>query len=299
MAKLWELIWSWLRSFFAPQPLAGLRVGFLSTVGQDDAKFFLLQFEKGLGRSVDATRYAKGQYGRGSHKLRDLARELMEGADKVNVIAATGGRTALEAVVDAANLKPAVQIPIVFLGDKEIADPNISGGLVLDMPSYNQDRVTELNNRYKAAKVGLLVNLNAASGPDERKNWDKSWGPVQPVGETEDNDKINFQEAINLLVGAGASGIVVAGDSFFTSKAPSLVALLNNADKPVCYPFQSYKGAGPGAKKGKSMRYGVDLNIQYVTLGQLAKRVLEDLAKKPDTIPKVGVHQIPNTIEHW
>jgi hypothetical protein len=301
MAKFWELIWSWLRSFFAPQPLAGLKVGFLSTVKRNDARDFLTAFERGLGSNVDAEKYADGKYGHGSRRLVDLALELMNGRDKVDVIAATGGRTALQAVVDAANqMGSAVKIPIVFLGDLEIAHSNISGGLVLEMPSYNGDRVTELRKPpYNATKVGLLVNLNAAGGPDEARNWNTSWGPVQAVGGAEDNDNINFQQAISLLVAAGANGIVVAGDSFFTSKAASLVALVNNADIPVCYPFQSYKDAGPGAKRGKSMRYGVNLNTQYATLGGKVKAVIDALRANPGTIPSVGIDPIPSTIEHW
>src|SRR5215510_1257160 len=298
MKALWKTIWSWFRSFFAPPPTT-LKVGFLSPVKQQEANDFLTAFKLGLGVGDPVSvvpKYGNGKYGPGERTLVDLAKELMTGPDAVQVVAAVGGLTCLQAAVQAAN-ETASRIPIIFISDKDITNPNISGGLVLQMPSYDPQRVEALRNRYGATKVGLLVNLNAVIGPDEKNRWDINWGPVRGVSGP--NDHINLQQAITDLVGDGATGIVVASDSFFTSQAAPLVAHLNHTDKPVCYPFQSYKNTNPRPTTGKSMRYGVDLQDQYKALGKKARDVLNALIAHPGKIPNVGVDQITSTPDYW
>ena len=227
----------------------------------------------------------------------------MVGPHKVDVIAATGGFTSLEATERAAN-ETGIAIPIVFLGDKAIQHTNISGGRLVKMLSYHQQRVNELRDpRYNATRVGLLVNLNAGIGGEEDQSWNRvAWGPVHGVGRNEDNDRIRFRDAIRLLVNDGADGIVVASDSFFTSKKNQLVRELNDVIrssgvKAVCYPFDSYKDENP--ESGKSMRFGVDLAVQYRELGVKAKDVLAALRANPGTIPNVGIDPITSAAAHW
>jgi hypothetical protein len=226
----------------------------------------------------------------------------MQGSNKVDVIAAVGGIVSLQAAVQAATELPAIKIPILFMEGRDfgIAHANISGGINLDIPTYNQDRVNALRSApYNAKKIGLLVNDNAAMGRDEATGWDpNNWGPVQKVGMNQANSQINLPNAINALA-AIADGIVVASDPFFTSKRNQLVALLNPTNKPVCYPFDNYRNAGGGAAGGRSLRFGVNLDDQYTALGMKAKSVLAALSTHPATIPNVGVDRIPNTAVPW
>lgn|SRR5262245_52561065 len=278
------------------------KVGFLCSVAQPDAKKFLDAFEGTLGIRANA-KHANGKYGRGDRTLVTLVKQLMDGSEKVDVIAA-GSLTCLQAAVQAAKefemAGTPIKIPIVFIGDRIIQHANISGGLHLDMSSFHRNRVDALRSPpYGATKVGLLVNGNAAVGSDEERGWDLTWGPVQPVGRNEDNDHINLQQAIDQLLSAGANGIIIASDPFLTSKRKQLVSLLNRTDKPVCYPFDSYKddvGPGQGPTTGKSLRFGVNLEDQYRALGTKAKRVLEAPA---GTIPDVGVDVIQSAAVHW
>ena len=295
MRSLLQKIRSWfdaIRSWFAP---SRKKVGLLFAVSTQDVGKLLTAFKRSLGTGVIVIpRYANGNYG----QLVTLAKQLMQSPDKVNVIAA-GGYTALQAAVQAASEMPSIKIPIVFIGDKTSAHTSVSGGINLRMPSFHAQRVAELRSRYDARIVGLLVNVKAAVGSEEEQNWDPNWGPVQPV---QANNEADLRTAVDNLA-TRADAIVVASDPYFTSKRNQLVGQLNTKNKPVCYPFESYKNdLQPGLipRNGKSMRFGVDLLKQYKDFGGKAKQALDALAANPgQKIPQVGIDNVTSTATHW
>jgi hypothetical protein len=295
MRSLLQKIRSWfdaIRSRFAP---AQKKVGLLFAVSTHDVGKLLTAFKGSLGTDVVVIpRYANGNYG----QLVTLAKQLMQSPDKVDVIAA-GSYTALQAAVQAASEMPSIKIPIVFIGDKTSAHTSVSGGINLQMPSFHGQRVAELRSpRYHARIVGLLVNVKAAVGSEEEKNWDPNWGPVQPV---QANNEADLRTAVDNLA-TRTDAIVVASDPYFTSKRNQLVEQLNTKNKPVCYPFESYKTdlrPGLSPRNGKSMRFGVDLLKQYKDFGGKAKRALDALAANPGQIPQVGIDNVTSTATHW
>ena len=312
MSDLWQAIASWFRSLFGLAPDEVQRVGFLCSVGKNDIKGFREAFEDELNGGPTHTvplveKYADGKY-RDISGLVAMAKDLMQGtavSPKVDVIVTAGGVVSLKAAVQAAKDLPNIKIPILFivgrdLNDSTVQHSNISGGINLDMPRYNADRVAAVRNRYpgEVTTVGLLVNLNAAMGPGEDAAWQQAWGPTEPCGRNEDNDRINLQQAVANLAGK-ASAIVVSADPYFLSKRATLVAHLNNSGKPACYPFDEYRTAGPGTSPGRSMRFGVGLADQYKALGVKAKSVLAKLVSSPGTIPNEGVTQVQNTRVDW
>jgi hypothetical protein len=302
ISRIWQAILRWFGLSGPPTP----SIGFLCSVKENEAKDFLTAFKDGLGSTATVVpKYANAKYKRRDiSKLVDLAKELMQ-VDQVQVLVTVGGVVSLQAAVQAATDLGNTTVPILFMVGREfgVTHANISGGINLDIPSYNSERVIALQNppyNARVGRVGLLVNDNAVWGRDEKNAWNPSWGPVKLVGETESNDKIDLPGAINALA-AAADGIVISSDAFFTSKRILLVQRLNAKNMPVCYPFDSYRRPSSGviARPGKSMRYGVDLLAQYRALGLKAADALEAVIKNPGTIPNVGIATITNTPDHW
>jgi hypothetical protein len=274
-------------------------IGYLCSTTNDasETQEFMDAFKQGLNdNSVEIRdRYAKGKYkfGVDLSKLEEIASEFM--TNRVNLIVATGGIMALKAVINVATAMSSVKIPILFVsGVPPLNHPNVSGGINLNMPTSNRQRVEAVRTKYglgATAKIGLLANHTGAMGPIEGNGWDPAWGAVVAVGQgTEENDGINFNQAVGQLAAVSA-GIVVSGDPFFTSKRNRLVDLLNNTGKPVCYPFDVYL---KNATRGKSMRFGPDMTSQFKALGAKAKQVLASTVQ----IPSVGVTSAQNTAKY-
>jgi hypothetical protein len=296
MPSLSSLFRSWFPSLFPAKT-----VGWLCSVTKQETQDFLTAFKGGLNDNTVQfnEKYANGDYQRANiNTLTNLATQLMTAG--VNVIVATGGVASLQAAVQAAKNNPHIKIPILYIVGLDLNDPtvqhgNISGGINLDMPSYDAQRAAALRAApYNATQVGLLVNLNAAMGPKDQGNWNQGqWGPVEPRGNGETNANIPLAQAIQNLINNGADGIVVSGDPYFTSRRHSLVPLLNNHNLPVSYPFDIYKKENP--RPGKSMRFGPDLIAEYTTLGTMAGQVLASSVQ----IPQVGKRTALNTPKAW
>jgi hypothetical protein len=277
-------------------------VGWLCSVTQAETQDFLAAFKAGLNDSTVQfkPKYANGDYEPGNATLTAYATQLMVAG--VNVIVATGGVASLQAAVQAAKNNPGIKIPILYivgldLNDNTVQHGNISGGINLDMPSYDAQRVAALNAApYHATNVGLLANLNAAMGPKDQTNWNQGGlGPVEARGNGEKNVNIPLPKAIQHLITKGADGIVVSGDPYFTSKRNPLVPLLNGHNLPVSYPFDIYNTGNPLPRSGKSMRFGPDLIAEYTNLGGKAQQVLSSSVP----IPQVGFRTAPNTGVPW
>src|SRR5262245_21969106 len=98
-------------------------VGFLSPIKEQEASDFLTAFKDGFGVGVPISvvpKYGDGKYRPGDRTLVDRAKELMTGPYAVQVVAAAGGLTCLQAAVQAVN-ETVSRIPIIFLGDRGIA----------------------------------------------------------------------------------------------------------------------------------------------------------------------------------
>ena len=280
------------------------QVGWLCSGTNDthEWKGFLDRFKTGLGNNTRVVeKYAKGMYRRDDLAgLTDLAKGLINGtgSDKVDIIVATGGIVSLRAAVKAAG-DLGKRIPILFIvgsDDNSIHDRNVSGGILLNVPSGNPQRVTELQKRYHATQVGLLVNYAAPMADKEIAEWNRAWGPVNAVGQNEQCPQINLQQAVADLVRAGATAIVVSGAACFMSRRRQLVPHLNGSQKPVCYPFDAYKDANP--TRGQSMRFGPDLPSSYELLGQKSRAALSAITSQTP-IPNVGIAEAVNTPDYW
>ena len=292
-----------LRSWFPPL-FPARRVGWLCSISQVETQDFLNAFIQGLHDNtvqINPQYFANGDYEQGNiATLTGHATQLMLAG--VNVIVATGGVASLQAAVQAANNNPSIRIPILYivgldLNNASVQHANISGGINLDIPSYDAQRAATLRAApYNATNVGLLANLNAAMGPKEQGNWTQgNFGPVEARGNGETNAHIPLAQAIQNVIQNGADGIVVSGDPYFTSQRHSLVPLLNNTHLPVSYPFDIYRSVNPHPTLGRSMRFGPDLIAEYTNLGDKARQVLSSSA----AIPQVGVRQAPNAPVPW
>jgi hypothetical protein len=302
MKSLWPMLQSWLPSFLP----ARRTVGWLCSVTKSETKELLKAFKDGLDGDTDTVdyneKYANGDYEKGNiTTLTQHAESLMD--DRVDVLVATGGVASLQAAVQAAKNKPAIKIPILYivgldLNDASVQHENISGGINLNMPTYDAQRANELQAHYGATKIGLLVNGNARMGPEDKRIWQNgNWGPVEERGNGEKNANIPLAQAIQNLINQGVDAIVVSGDPYYTSKRNALVPILNSKNlKAVSYPFDIYKTQNPPPTSGKSMRFGPGLEKEYKNLGVKAYRVLCLLI---NPIPKVDVDKAPNNAVYW
>jgi hypothetical protein len=220
--------------------------------------------------------------------LEKFAEKFMQ--DPVRLVVATGGVVALEAAVYAAGVVGA-KIPIIYIiGHGPIPGltdyPDVAGGINLNMPGLNGQKVTELRGRVgnPNARVALLVNTNSEMGPYEAANaWDEpNWGPVVPVGVAdENNDNIDLRGAAAQLNRSDAA--VVSGDPYFMSQRRDLVDALNGNDKWICYPFSEYLSFS----NDKSFAFAPNLGDEYENLGKMARQILEPHVDMIDATPVI------------
>jgi len=275
-------------------------IGFVHTADSVTAQPLFYDFSFALGAHTIIPVWGDSQYGPPDTSLRDQVIDQLL-PDKVKVIVAAGGLTCGQAVVQAVDKfehdnKVRIDIPILFLGDKNIPHKNVWGGIILRMQAHHPHRKQALEDM-GANRVGLLVNLNAAVGRDEDKDWEHQGWPDEPVGGAgTDNGSINLAGALDDLVNVqGVDGIVVASDPYFTSLREELVDSLNKRDRvtAVCYPFDIYRDGLPD--RAKSICYGIRLSGPtgvYHDLAGLAIKVLAGDANK--TVITVDSQRLSN-----
>jgi hypothetical protein len=176
MLNLLQMIWQFFRRLtgLGGAVLKGDDVGFVCSVEKKKEMGDLIaRFETGLGDKIKPV-FADGKYDYKNDlkDLQKLAKDLIKGKKKALV--ATGGVVTLKAAVDISDVKN--KVPILFLvgNDAGITHDNISGGMYLNMPSYNKDRVDAIRAAYLGGKkdpVVLFVNKNSAMAEEEIKLW--------------------------------------------------------------------------------------------------------------------------------
>jgi hypothetical protein len=295
MASFWQTSCATILRLLGLGGRGGSDVGLVCSTGNDRGVMneFIAQFEKGLGDKV-TPEFAHGDYNfkHDLKKLEKLADDFIKGKKKVLV--ATGGIMTFQAAVNISST--ANKVPILFLIgiDAGITNANISGGIYLNMPKYNVQRVAALRQKYlggsTSKKIALLVNDNGALPTYERANWVDDWGPIVPVGAGRSNNQIDLPAAATELNKSDA--IIVSSDPYLMSRRADLAPLLK---KPVCYPFEEYFHY---ATKGQSMRYGPDLAGAYHRLGELANEVLKQV-EGGIPIPNVGTSEAVNTESYY
>jgi hypothetical protein len=295
MWRLWQTILSWFL------PGSGATIGWLCTVPQDPITTdqYLAWFKAGLADSTVTVKdiYGTGVYDDMNTDLKNKATQLVKMPIKVLVTVA--GVRSLQAAVSVAN-STGNNIPIIFLVGRDLKDNtvqhnNVKGGIDLNMPISDQDRVKELKKHpYSATNVGLLLNLNAAMGPQELLDWQTSF-PGAPYeacgGPREPNDQMNLAQHVQNLINNGADAVIVSADPYFSSQRDTLLDLLY--DVPVSYPFEHYRKAGKkhnGVKPGHNMRYGPDMQDGYQSLGV---QVAQMIAGTPPGIKQIANKPVP------
>jgi putative ABC transport system substrate-binding protein len=270
-------------------------IGFLGTESADIWASRLRAFRQGLGEagyfegknvSIEY-RWAQGQYNR----LPALAADLL--TRRVAVIAAPGSNAA--ALAAKATTKT---IPIIF---GLAADP-IRIGLVtsLNRPGGNLTGVTTLNQEIlpkrlellhevvpKASSFGLLVNptnpiaSNVQSRPEIQQAARILGLTLHIQHASTDRD---FDSVLAGLPRLQAGGLLIVGDSFFSSHAEQLGALTLHHAIPAIYQWPDF------ASGGGLMSYGSSYIDTFRQVGVYTGRILK--GEKPADLPVQQVTKI-------
>jgi putative tryptophan/tyrosine transport system substrate-binding protein len=261
-------------------------VGFLSSGSPRAFAKFLKAFQQGLreqgfveGRNMAIDyRWAEGHV----DELDALATELV--ADRVTLIAATGGMRSAQAAKNAT-----ATIPIVFVLGYDpvqlglVASFNKPGGNITGMTIITTELATKrLNLLYdldpSVRNVAILVNPDSTSADAETENViaaAKSTGRPLFVLKVSSGSEIDaaFVSAVEQQVRA----LIVSADPFFMSRRAQLVGLAATHRMPAVYPFREF------VDDGGLMSYGPSLAGAYRFVGIYAGRILK--GTKPSELP--------------
>jgi putative tryptophan/tyrosine transport system substrate-binding protein len=261
-------------------------VGFLSSGSPRAFAKFLKAFQQGLreqgfveGRNMAIEyRWAEGHV----DELDALATELV--ADRVALIAATGGMRSAQAAKNAT-----ATIPIVFVLGFDpvelglVASFNKPGGNITGTTIITTELATKrLNLLYdldpSVRNVAILVNPDSTSADVETENViaaAKSTGRPLFVLKPSSGSEIDaaFASAVEQQVRA----LIVSADSFFMSRRAQLVGLAATHRMPAVYPFREF------VDDGGLMSYGPSLAGAYRFVGIYAGRILK--GTKPSELP--------------
>jgi putative ABC transport system substrate-binding protein len=235
-------------------------------------------FREGENVAIES-RWADGQLNR----LPALAAELVQA--QVAVIAVIGGLPPSLAAKAATS-----KIPIVFATS---ADP-VKSGLVesLRLPGGNLTGATTLNvelgpKRLEflravlpvATSFALLVNPTNPIFVDtltrDLRAASQSFGlQIQVLEAQTDRD---LEAAFTAAGQAGAGGLIIAPDTFFTTRAVLLAALSVRHTMPTIYQYREFTAAGG------LMSYGGSIVDQYHIAGNYAGRILK--GAEPSDLP--------------
>jgi putative ABC transport system substrate-binding protein len=265
-------------------------IGFLNSGSPTQFAPLVAAFKQGLsdagfieGRNVTVEyRWAMGQYG----LLSGLANDLV--SHDVNVIAASGGTSSALAAKAATTT-----IPIVFIGG---GDP-VGDGLVtsLNRPIANVTGLTVFSAALGVKRlellremvptgtvVGILVNPAAKTSEQDL---------VQAAGEkvgqhihvlNVSNDR-ELDKAFATIVEQRIGGLLVSGDSLFTSRRDQIVLLTTRHAIPTIFPWREYVTGGGLLSYGTSLRHSYQEMAGYVALILKGAKTTDLPVRQPST----------------
>jgi putative ABC transport system substrate-binding protein len=261
-------------------------VGFLGPGSAETDTYRVTAFEQGLreaglvvGQNVRIEyRWAQNRYDR----LQALAVELVQA--RVAVIATSGTPAALAAKAATA------AIPIVF---ETAADP-VQIGLVasLSRPGGNVTGITQSSEETTPKRLELLHELlpdarvmvllvNPAAPVLAEPQSRKARSAAQMMGlelhVLNAGTETELEAAFAKLLELQASGLVIAGDAFFTSNSKKLAALAVRYKVPAVYQWREFAAAGG------LMSYGSNVTETHRLVGMYAARILK--GDKPADLP--------------
>jgi len=261
-------------------------IGFLNGASSDGIPFATTAFRQGLretgyveGQNVAIEyRWADNQLDRLAPMMADLVRR------QAAVIVACGTPATLAAKA------VATTIPVVF---ETSADP-IQLGLVasLDRPGGNATGVTQLNVEVAPKRLELLHELlpaarviallvNPTDPPLAEPQTRAALSAAQALGlevhVLNASSEPDFDAVFANLIRLRASGLVIGGDAFFTSRSKQLAALAIHHAVPAVYQWREFAAAGG------LMSYGSNIIDTHRLAGALAGRILK--GDKPADLP--------------
>ena len=223
-----------------------------------------------------------GQYG----LLSKLATDLV--SRDVNVIAASGGTSSALAAKAATP-----SIPIVFIGG---GDP-VTDGLVtsLNRPIANVTGLTVFSvalgvKRLELLRemvptgtvVGMLVNPAAKTSEQDivQAAGDKVGQQIHLLKVSND---LELDKAFATIVEQRISGLLVSGDSFFTSRRDQIVLLTTRHAIPTIFPWREYVTGGGLLSYGTSLRHSYQEMAGYVALILKGTKTTDLPVRQPST----------------
>jgi putative ABC transport system substrate-binding protein len=261
-------------------------IGFLSSRSPEESASHLSAFQQGLkeigyveGENVRIQyRWAYAQYDR----LPTLASELV--AQRVTVIAATGGNVTALAAKAATSI-----IPIVFIVSIDpvklglVTSINRPGGNATGMSIFTSElgakRLQFLHELVPAPSViGFLTNPNyegsaAEVGAAEAAAHDIG-RHLLVVSASGDQD---IEAVFTTLAQRQVKALVVGADALFVSRREKLVGLAARYSIPAIYDLREFVDAGG------LLSYGTSLSDSYRRVGMYVGTILK--GAKPDDLP--------------
>jgi putative ABC transport system substrate-binding protein len=276
---------AWPLGVRAQQPTMPV-IGFLGPGSAESDAYRVAAFRQGL----NASGYVEGQnltieyrWGEGHYdRLPAMATDLVH--RQVAVIAASSTPAVLAARA------ATTTIPIVF----EVASDPVKLGLVasLNRPGGNITGVTQLaeevgpkrlellHELLPAARViALLVNPTepALAEPQTRAALSAAHALGFELHVLNASSEPDFDAVFANLIRLRASGLVIGGDAFFTSRSKQLAALAIHHAMPAVYQWREFAAAGG------LMSYGSNIIDTHRLAGALAGRILK--GDKPADLP--------------
>ena len=262
-------------------------IGFLSSGSPRAFSKFLKAFQQGLSEAgfVDGRNLAMEYRWAEGHldELDELAAELA--ANRVSLIAATGGVRSVQAAK-----KASATIPIVaVLG----FDP-VQLGIVqsFNKPGGNITGTSIIANELGPKRLSLLYDLdpgiqkvallvNPASSLNANLEIESLAGAARNAGRPfvafKAASAAEIDAAFAAVVDQGVQGLILSPDPFFTTQRNQLTTLAVSHKIPVVYSFREF------VDDGGLMSYGPSLTLAYRTAGIYTGRILT--GTKPSDMP--------------
>jgi len=261
-------------------------IGFLSSRSENDSRYVLAAFRKGLdeGGFVDEQnitieyRWAQGHY----EQLPVLAADLVKLG--VTLLVAVGGEPSALAAKAAAPT-----IPIVFTtgGDPVkiglVASLNRPGGnatgysLMTTAPEAK--RLELLNDLSPSPTVmGALIDTNYQEAATQEKELKTAAGGVgKRLVILKAGTSAELDQAFGEFAQQRPDAMVVTSSPFFDTQRDRIIAFANRTRLPAVYQFREY------AVAGGLMSYGISLTEGYRGIGSYVARILK--GTKPSELP--------------